>query len=88
MNGKVCISERIKKAYAVHRWNTCTFSCETPVTSVTQLALLAVALRDISTVDEYRYTPVAYKTNGIHARASHPDLVANGGEPPYMSVDQ
>jgi hypothetical protein len=29
-----------------------------------------------------------HKTNGIHAKASHPDRVASGGELPYMMSDQ
>ena len=46
MKGNVCISARMRKAYEIQRWKTCSFSCETPVTSVIHFTLLAVALRD------------------------------------------
>lgn len=71
MNGNVWRSARIKKAYEIHLWKTCSLSCETPVQRVIQFVLVAVA-----------------KTNGIHASASHPDLVARGGEPPNLMSDQ
>lgn len=46
---------------------------------VIQFVLLAVALRNQHVV--IRGLEIkAYNTNGIHPRASHPDLVARGGE--------
>lgn len=45
MNGNVCISAKIRKAYEIHLWKTCSFSWVTPVNSVIQFVLVAVALR-------------------------------------------
>lgn len=58
-----------------------------PVKSVIQFALLAVALNNVSVRDDLSvgYT---HKTNGMQAKAIHPDRVASGGDPPYISSDQ
>lgn len=87
MNGNVCKSARIKKAYEIHLWKTCSLSCDTPVIKVIQFVLVAVALADIS-MSKRGHVLGTYKTNGIHARLIQPDLVASGGEPPNISSTQ
>jgi hypothetical protein len=83
MNGKVCRSARIKKAYAIHLWKTWSLSCETPVNNVIQFVLLAVALDAVSVLEaSSRLMYQSHKTNGMHARLSQPDLVASAGESP------
>jgi hypothetical protein len=57
------------------------------VTNVIQFTLVAVALLQL-VVKKFEWVRDAYKTNGIHASAIQPDLVASGGEPPYISSDQ
>lgn len=60
-----------------------------PVKSVIQLDLLAVALWKISIrMNACWVVWAAYKTKGMHARAIHPDLVPNGGEPPKSKLGQ
>lgn len=76
----------MKKAYEIHRWNIWSFSCVTPVRSVIQFVLLAVALWTVSSFhgNEWR----TYKTKGMHAKAIHPDLVPRGGELPQSKLGQ
>lgn len=49
MKGNVCRRARTKNAYEIHRWNTWSRSYDTPVSSVIQFVLLAVALLSVST---------------------------------------
>jgi hypothetical protein len=58
-----------------------------PVRSVIQFAFVAVALEGLA-LRRVHIARLTYKTNGMHASAIQPDLVASAGEPPYIMSGQ
>ena len=71
--------ENAHMIHAVHRWYTCNFSWETPVTIPIRLTFVASTLRKVRGGALMRPRTSTYRRNGRIAIDIHPDRVAMGG---------